>query len=94
MASIRNIKKDIDYLVNEVVSDSFLCLQISTGKKKDEIIEVINQIAEKRNDLLSKINSAPKNNKETKAYFKTINNELIENIDGAFEKLSKLIEKK
>ncbi len=94
MASIRNIKKDIDYLVNEVVSDSFLCLQISTGKKNDEVIEVINQIADKRNDLLSKINSAPKNNKETKAYFKAINKELIDSVDNAFEKLSKVIEKK
>jgi len=34
MASIRDIKKDVDFLVGEVISDSFLCLQINTGKKK------------------------------------------------------------
>ncbi len=95
MASIREIKKDIDYLVSEVISDSFLCLQINSGKKNDEIIEVINQVTDKRNDLFSKINKAPRNNKkETKAYFKAINNELIENVDNSFEKLSKFIEKK
>ena len=95
MASIRDIKKDVDFLVGEVISDSFLCLQINTGKKKDEIIDIINQITDKRNELLSKIGKAPRNNKkETKAYFKAIYNELIEKADNSFEKLSKLIDKK
>jgi len=95
MASIRDIKKDIDFLVGEVISDSFLCLQINTGEKKDEIIDIINQITDKRNELLSKIGKAPRNNKkETKAYFNAIYNELIEKADNSFEKLSKLIDKK
>lgn len=95
MASIRDLKKDIDYLVNEVISDSFLCLQVNQNKKNDEIVEIISQMSEKGNELLTKIGKAPKNNKkETKAYFKAIYNELIEKADSSFEKLSKLIEKK
>ena len=96
MASIRNIKKDIEFLVDEVISDSLLCLSMQKGKEKEKIIEVINNMVETRNNLISKVNSAPKAKKssESKAYFKEIYNELFETTDKSFEKLSKLIETK
>lgn len=96
MASIRNIKKDIDFLVDEVISDSFLCLSLNTGKKNDEIIDIINEIAEKRNDLIARINDVPKSGvkKEVKAHFKAIYDDLFEKVDSSFEKLSKLVEAK
>ncbi len=96
MASIRNIKKDIDFLVDEVISDSLLCLSIQPDKGKDKFIEIINQTVEMRNNLISKVNNPPKTEKksETKAYYKGIYNELLTTTDQSFEKLSKLIEKK
>lgn len=96
MASIKNIKKDIDYLVDEVISDSLLCMSIQKGKEKEKIIEVINTMVETRNNLISKVNNAPKAKKssENKAYFKEIYNELLTTTDKSFEKLSKLIETK
>ena len=96
MASIKNIKKDIEYLVDEVISDSLLCMSIQKGKEKDKFIEVINTMVETRNSLIAKVNNAPKSKKssENKAYFKGIYEELLTTTDKSFEKLSKLIESK
>lgn len=96
MASIKNIKKDIDFLVDEVISDSFLCLSLNPGKKNEEIIAVINEIAEKRNDLFDRINDVPKSGKrqDIKAHFKAIYDDLFEKVDSSFDKLSKVIEAK
>jgi hypothetical protein len=96
MASIKNIKKDIDFLVDEVISDSFLCLSLNPGKKNEEIIAVINEIAEKRNDLIARTNDVPKSGKrsEIKAHFKAIYDDLFEKIDSSFDKLSKVVEAK
>jgi hypothetical protein len=96
MASVKNIKKDIDYLVDEVISDSLLCISMQPVKNKESFIEIINQTVEMRNNLISRVNSAPREGKrsETKAYYKAIYDELISNADKTFEKLSKLIESK
>ena len=96
MASIRNIKKDIDFLVDEVIADSFMCLSLNPGKKNDEIIDVINEIADTRNGLISRINDVPKSGKKTevKAHFKAIYDELFEKVDSSFDKLSKVVESK
>jgi hypothetical protein len=96
MASVKNIKKDIDYLVDEVISDSLLCISMQPVKNKENFIEIINQTVEMRNNLISKVNSAPRIAKrsEMKAYYKAIYDELISNADKSFEKLSKLIESK
>jgi len=96
MASVKNIKKDIDYLVDEVISDSLLCISMQPVKNKENFVEIINQTVEMRNNLISRVNSAPRTAKraETKAYYKAIYDELISNADTSFDKLSKLIESK
>jgi len=65
-------------------------------KNKESFIEIINQTVEMRNNLIAKVNNAPRTEKrsETKAYYKAIYNELISTADKSFEKLSKLIENK
>ena len=42
MASIRLIKKDIDYLVGEVVADCYLAIYFHP-EKKDEIVKVMEE---------------------------------------------------
>lgn len=96
MASIRNIKKDIDYIVDEVISDSLLCISMQSKSSRDSFIQIINEMVEVRNSLIAKVNNAPKFEKksESKAYYKAIYDELIASADKSFEKLSKLIEAK
>jgi hypothetical protein len=96
MANKREIKKDIDYLVGEVISDSYTYLLIHGEKNRDKVIEIIGAVVEKRNDLISRVNNSDKkfDSKQVKAHFKQINADLLAAIDDSFSKLSKLSAKK
>ncbi len=55
MANKRDLKKDIDYLVGEVISDCYTYMLINGEKKRDDAIAIIESILEKRNDLIHRI---------------------------------------
>ena len=40
MASIRRIKRDIDFLANEVISDCYMALYFNDGAKREQIVAV------------------------------------------------------
>ena len=92
MANIRDIKKDINYLTGEVVSDCFLFLHLHTGKKDDEIMSILNDVIALRNDLITRVNNVPAvgDKKQNKAHFNTISSELLIKVDEHLQKLSKI----
>lgn len=96
MANKREIKKDVDFLVGEVISDCYTYLLINGEKNRDSVIEIIGEIVDKRNDLISRVNNQDKSfdTKQVKAYYKAINADLLGTIDQSFSKLSKLSAKK
>ena len=96
MASIRNLKKDIDYLVFEVISDCFTVMSVQPLDKSDELAEVVADAVKLRNELFSRVkHPGGKNNPElTKAYYKKIKLDLLEGIDALFERLSKITKAK
>lgn len=96
MASVRNLKKDIDYLVFEVISDCFTVMSVQPLDKSDELAEVVADAVKMRNELFSRIKhpGGKKNPELTKAYYKKIKLDLMEGIDVLFERLSKIAKKK
>ena len=92
MANLRVIKKDIDFLVSEVISDCWVFLYINEGKKKEEVIAIINEAVDLRNALYGKVNNPDKEN--IKGHYKNVNKELFTGVDTLFQKVSKLAEKK
>jgi hypothetical protein len=96
MANKREIKKDIDYLVGEVISDSYTYLMIHGEKNRDNVIEIIGSVVEKRNELIGRVNNPDKSfdSKQVKAHYKAINVELLAAVDDSFSKLSNLSAKK
>lgn len=96
MASVRNLKKDIDYLVFEVISDCFTVMSVQPLDKSDELAEVVADAVKMRNELFSRIKhpGGNKNPELTKAYYKKIKLDLLEGIDALFERLSKIAKKK
>lgn len=92
MASLRRIKKDIEYLVNEVVYDCYIALYFNQ-EKKDEILGVVEDAVALRNELIEMANHpAEKHNKSlVKKHYAFVRNELMERIDGLFEKLSDVV---
>lgn len=95
MASLRDIKKDIDYLVNEVVFDCYLALYFHEDRK-DRIIPVMQDAVDLRNELFEMVNNpAEKHNPSlVKKHYRFIRMQMFERIDGLFNKLSSVVNEK
>jgi hypothetical protein len=96
MASIRELKKDIDYLIFEVISDCFIFSNIHPDNKSDELSLLISDAVEFRNNLIARVNNpdGKDNPKIVKAYYKTVEKDLLTGVDKLFERLSRISAKK
>ena len=56
MANLRNLKKEIDYRLEEVVFDCDMAICFQPSKEK-EVFEVMQEAVAVRNDLFTKANS-------------------------------------
>lgn len=86
MASIKNLKKDINYVLGDVIE---YALDVSTlkneSKKGDEIID---EAIETFDALVAKVNTSKVENK--KAHFKAISQELETKAKGLIDKINGL----
>jgi len=92
MANKKNLKKDVDFLVSEVVSDCYTFMLIHGDKNQDKAFAIIETILEKRNELITRINN-PENKhdaKAVKAHYKAIQEDLMVAVDDCFTKLSEI----
>lgn len=96
MANLRDLKKDIDYLIFEVISDCFTYSEIHSEESQEELSAIISDAAELRNDLIDRVNNpdGKDNPKIVKAYYKTVRKDLLEGVDKLFDRLSDLSSKK
>jgi hypothetical protein len=92
MASLRDIKKDIDFLVNEVISDCYTFLYIHGDKDKEKVFQIIENVVEQRNEFITRANNPEKgaDRKQVKSHYKQIYNDLLKAADDSFSKLSVL----
>lgn len=92
MASVRELKKDIDYLVFEVISDCFVYSRIHSDNQSDELSTIISDAVNFRNDLISRVNNpdGKDNPKILKAYYKSVEKDLLAGVDKLFSRLSAL----
>jgi predicted negative regulator of RcsB-dependent stress response len=93
MASIRDIKKDINYLTYEVLSDCMIYKHINND---DSTVsdKIMTNMIEKREDLITRLNEAKRLNdkKEIQKAIASIKDDLINSVDKSFREISKLAE--
>ncbi len=86
MASIKNLKKDINYVLGDVIE---YALDVSTLKNATEKGDaIIDEAIEVFDTLIDKINE--KNVENKKAHFKSINADLEAKAKGLVEKINSL----
>ena len=92
MASVRELKKDIDYLIYEVISDCFVFSELHPEIKSDELSALISEAVDFRNDLIARVNNpdGKDNPKIVKAYYKSLQKDLLTGVDSLFTRLSAL----
>jgi hypothetical protein len=95
MASVRELKKDIDYLIYEVISDCFVFSGLHPDIKADELSAIISDAVDFRNDLIARVNNpdGKDNPKIIKAYYKLLEKDLLTGVDKLFNRLSEMTKK-
>jgi hypothetical protein len=89
MASRRILKKEIDYLVGEVIGDAQLCLYFKATAKREAIIGILEDAVALRNDLFARIKPEEKNNASlVRKHYAALRHDLGVRIDGLFTRLS------
>lgn len=91
MASLRDIKKEIDYVVNEVVYDCYLSLGFHSDRHA-EIIDLMQQVVDMRNNLFELVNNpAEKHNPSlVRKHYAYVRQQLIERTEEIWGKLSEI----
>ncbi|RZK10172.1 MAG: hypothetical protein EOO46_11600 [Flavobacterium sp.] len=74
MANIKNLKKDINYVLGDIIEAVYLYELTSTGKPTTETNALIDEAIAAFDGLIAKVNA--KNVENKKAHFKQINTEL------------------
>ena len=89
--NLRDIKKDIEYLVGEFIDDCSLFMAFNPDHNQEALAGLIDEAVDLYNNLKDKANDKVEGNK--KAYYNGIRKELVEGLDALCEKLSKEISK-
>ncbi|WP_209319621.1 hypothetical protein [Ancylomarina longa] len=95
MASIKRLKKDIDYLSFEVISDCYNYNYLHPGKN-EKVLDIVRDTIIARNQLIARVNhpDGKDNHKLVKSYYKAIFTDLLKGVDNSFERLSNLVKEK
>ena len=90
MASIKNLKKDINYLVDEVIGICLLHQYTRGPEGQDELENLINEMVTYREELINRVNNPETEDgkKKLKNYYRTLFDELLEKVNKAFETLN------
>ncbi|MCI0522824.1 MAG: hypothetical protein L0Y37_04125 [Bacteroidales bacterium] len=96
MASVQNLKKDIDYLFFEFISDCFMYTSLHTGEKRTEVQNLIEEAVSMRNEFIQRVNhpDGKDNPALVRAYYKAVRKDLLEKVDEFFERLSAISKSK
>ncbi|MDR2912961.1 MAG: hypothetical protein LBV38_06715 [Alistipes sp.] len=91
MASLRMLKRDINYLMDEVVTDSYLSLYFHP-EHKDAIVGVIRDAVELRNSLYDRANrpAEKKSRSLVRKHYAAVRRDMFDGIDSLFVRLSEV----
>ncbi len=87
MASIKNLKKDLNYIYSDIIEDCYVW-QLENSDKADKAEAIIDDAIASFDDLVAKVNV--KNVENKKAHFKGIITELQGDVQKLQAKLAKL----
>lgn len=95
MASVRQLKKDIDALTTHVVGYCFEYMHLYGETDKEEPMQILRSAVELRNDLFSRANhpDGKHNPKLVKAHYRKIVEDLLSKTDEHYDRLRVLLDK-
>jgi trans-2-enoyl-CoA reductase len=96
MASVKNLKRDIDNTVFEVISDCFIYTGLHPDSNAQEVSQILNDAVSLRNDLIYRINNPVKSDdpKIVRKHYQNIKADLQKEVDLLWGRLSVISKKK
>ena len=88
MANVRNLKKDINYVLGDIIEAVYVWEYTNTDKDTKKSEAIIDEAIETFDDLIAKVND--KSVEDKKTHFKNINQELETKGRALIEKINKL----
>jgi hypothetical protein len=88
MASVKNLKKDINFVLGDIIEAVYLYEMATTGKPTEATNAVIDEAIASFDTLIEKVNA--KNVENKKAHFKQINIDLEQTANQLVEKINTL----
>ncbi len=88
MANKRDLKKDINYVLGDIIEAVYVWEYSNTDKDTKKSEAIIDEAISTFDDLIVKVND--KNVEDKKAHFKAINKELEDKGRALIEKINKL----
>ncbi|GAF01440.1 hypothetical protein [Saccharicrinis fermentans] len=79
MANIRELKKDINYLASEIVTQGYLKLTLMNTVKEEDITPILTEAIRMRNEFIARTNhpDGKNNRKLVKKYYNKLRTDLM-----------------
>lgn len=96
MASKQRLKKEIDYIVSDLVYDCFTFINMRQKDENEDVLQIVQDTLNLRGELRYQTNhpESKAEGQSTKNYYDNIAKVLIDNVESSYEKLSKMINTK
>jgi hypothetical protein len=88
MPSVKNLKKDINFVLGDIIEAVYIYEMTTSGKPSDQTNAIIDEAISSFDGLIAKVNAKKVENK--KAHFKQINVELEQTANQLVEKINAL----
>ncbi|MBA5791255.1 hypothetical protein H1R17_00050 [Flavobacterium sp. xlx-214] len=88
MANVRNLKKDINFVLGDIIEAVYIWEMSTAGKPTDQSQGIIDEAIEKFDSLIARVNDKKVENK--KAHFKGIYSDLEGTANQLVEKINSL----
>ena len=88
MASIRDLKKDINYVLGDIIEEVYVWEMENTDKGTDKSEAIIDEAISTFDDLIAKVSDRSIDNRSI--HLKRVSNELEEKAKTLIDKLNKL----
>jgi hypothetical protein len=89
MAKIRDLKKDVNFLTSEVISQAFFIQYLFPDTKEEKLTGIIEKAVVLRNDTIKSINNFD-DSSNAKPYYKEVQEKFIKEVFTLFDALNGL----
>ena len=95
MASIRDLKKDIDLLMSLVLNDCFYVLEYNSKVNNEEVMKIAGEVIKNHRELRLRVNhpDGKDNSKLVRKYYNDLVADMLNSADASLEKLSAEVKK-